>query len=290
MQEAIIALDYTPNASARMLKTGKKRLIGIVVPDISNQFFSTIVQQVEDIVGRNGNSLIIADTKETCSIEQAHLKNLAGIADGIILASTAKQYADIQDYIPDGFPCVLFDRYLKGCVHDTITISSSQAMRNATAALIERGHKKIGYVAGLSNISTTNERLSAFCETLKKHGLSVDDNLIQHGDSISNRTNTAIDLLLDQKCTAIITSNNLMSVQASYRLSSLGISIGRDIDLLVYKDYEFYNSFLSHCDMIIQPVIEFGDTIAKTILDRIENPDAPLKERLLTSVFQSKVL
>ena len=291
VQAAIKELGYTPNATARTLKTGKTHMIGIVIPDIANQFFSSIVQQVEDVVGRSGNCLVIANTKETYTIEQTHLRNLtAGITDGIILASAAESYTDIQDYIPRGFPCVLFDRKLKGGAHDTVTISSAQAMRNATAALIERGHRKIGYVSGLSNISTTNERLLAFTETLEKYGLPVEPGTIQHGDSISLKTSAAIDTLLAQKCTAIVTSNNLMSVQASYRLSSLGINIGHDIDLLVYKDYEFYNSFLSHCDMIVQPVIEFGNAIGEAILERIEHPDAPLKERVLTSVFQTKTI
>lgn len=289
VQAAIAELGYTPNASARTLKTGKTHMIGIVIPDIANQFFSSIVQQVEDVVGKSGNCLVIANTKETFAIEQTHLRNLtAGITDGIILASTAESYADIQDLIPQGFPCVLFDRTLRGSACDTVTISSAQAMRNATAALIERGHKRIGYVSGLSNISTTNERLTAFCETIERYGLTVEPGMIQHGDSISLRTSAAIDALLAEKCTAIVTSNNLMSVQASYRLSSLGIEIGRDIDLLVYKDYEFYNSFLSHCDMIVQPVIEFGNAIGEAILERIEHPGAPLKERVLTSVFQTK--
>jgi len=289
VREAIRELGYTPNASARTLKTGKTHMIGIVIPDIANQFFSSIVQQVEDVVGKSGNCLVIANTKETCSIEQTHIKNLtAGITDGIILASAAEQYSDIQNYIPRGFPCVFFDRKLGGGAHDTITISSAQAMRNATAALIERGHSKIGYISGLSKISTTSERLTAFTETLERYGLPIDPDKIQHGDSISLRTSAAIDSLLAQNCTAIVTSNNLMSLQASYRLSSLGINIGRDVDLLVYKDYEFYNSFLSHCDMIVQPVIEFGNAIGEAILERIEHPDAPIKELVLTSVFQTK--
>ena len=287
--EAIHTLGYTPNASARMLKTGKTRLIGLVIPDLANQFFSTIGQQLEDRVRKGGYCLIIANTKETCEIEREHLKMLtSGIVDGIALASTVRQYADIQNFIPDRFPCVLFDRYLKNCAHDSVTISSAQAMRNATMALIERGHRKIGYIAGLSNISTTNERLSAFCKTLEQNGLPVQQELIQHGDSISARTSASVDRLVEQNCTAIVTSNSLMSVQASYRLSSLGIGIGHDIDLLAYKDYEFYNTFLSHCDLIVQPVMEFGNYIADTLIERIESPNAPLKEKVLTSYFQPK--
>ena len=291
VQDAVQALGYTPNASARMLKTGKTRLIGFVIPDLSNQFFSTIGQQVEDKIRRSGNCLIIANTKETCAIEREHLKTLtSGIVDGIVLASAAGRYDEIRDCIPDRFPCVFFDRYLKHCMHDCVTISSAQAMRDAATALIERGHTKIGYIAGLSNISTTNERLSAFCETVEQNGLPVPPSLIQYGDSISARTCAAVDRLLEQNCTAIVTSNSLMSVQASYRLSSLGIRIGHDIDLLAYKDYEFYNAFLSHCDLIVQPVIEFGNQIADVIMERIASPDAPLKERVLTGYFQPKTV
>lgn len=291
VQDAVQALGYTPNASARMLKTGKTRLIGFVIPDLSNQFFSTIGQQVEDKIRRSGNCLIIANTKETCAIEREHLKTLtSGIVDGIVLASAAGQYDEIRDCIPDRFPCVFFDRYLKHCMHDCVTISSAQAMWDAATALIERGHTKIGYIAGLSNISTTNERLFAFCETMEQNGLPVPPSLIQYGDSISARTCAAVDRLLEQNCTAIVTSNSLMSVQASYRLSSLGIRTGHDIDLLAYKDYEFYNAFLSHCDLIVQPVIEFGNQIADAIMERIASPDAPLKERVLTGYFQPKTI
>lgn len=291
VQDAVQALGYTPNASARMLKTGKTKLIGFVIPDLSNQFFSTIGQQVEDKIRRSGNCLIIANTKETCAIEREHLKTLtSGIVDGIVLASAAGQYDEIRDCIPDRFPCVFFDRYLKNCMHDCVTISSAQAMRDAATALIERGHTKIGYIAGLSNISTTNERLFAFCETMEQNGLPVPPSLIRYGDSISARTCAAVDRLLEQNCTAIVTSNSLMSVQASYRLSSRGIRIGHDIDLLAYKDYEFYNAFLSHCDLIVQPVIEFGNQIADAILERIASPDAPLKERVLTGYFQPKTV
>ena len=125
---------------------------------------------------------------------------------------------------------------------------------------------------------------------MQRFGLSTQDACIQHGDSISLRTNTAVDHLLAQKCTAIITSNSLMSVQASYHLSSLGLTVGKDMDLVAYKDYEFYNSFLSHCDVIVQPVMEFGDAIGSAILERIANPSSPLRERVLTSAFQPKAL
>lgn len=286
---AIEALGYKPNAFARTLKTGKTDMIGFIVPDISNLFFATIIQQVEEILGSRGKNLIIVNTKETASIEQAHLKNLtSGITDGLIIASSAASYSAIAPFIPPRFPCVFFDRYLKSCQHDSITISSYQAMRSATAALIARGHQKIGYIAGVPNISTTSERLSAFCDAMRAHGREVDGDLILHGDSISSQTAEAIDQLLAKKCTAIIASNNLMSVQASYRLSSLGITIGQDIDLLVYKDYEFYNAFLASCDTIVQPVLEFGNVIGEAILERIVSPDTPIKERVLTSVFQPK--
>ncbi|MDL2294377.1 LacI family transcriptional regulator [Ruminococcaceae bacterium OttesenSCG-928-D13] len=288
--EAIQALGYVPNASARTLKTGKTNMIGFIVPDISNLFFATIIQQVEAVLGLRDNNLIIVNTKETPAKEQAHLRNLtSGITDGIIIASAAQSYGEIREYIPEQFPCVFFDRELKdNNEHDSVLISSYQAMHDAVNALVGRGHRRIGYIAGLDGISTTRDRLEAFLHAMEQNGLPVEDELIRHGDSVTRQTIAAVDELLAKKCTAIITSNNLMSVQTSYRLSTLGVRIGQDLDLLVYRDYDFYNSFLADCDTIVQPVLEFGNIIGESILARIDNPGGPVKERVLNSVFQPK--
>ena len=287
--ETINQLGFTRNASARTLKTGKTDMIGLVVPDISNLYFATIIQQVEEILGRQGKNLIITNTKETLSIEQVQLKNLtSGIVDGLIIASAAENYAMIESCIPSRFPCVFIDRNVQGCQHDALIIASYQAMHNAVMSLIERGHRRIGYIAGVSNISTTRERLRAYCDTLQSQGLPVDEELILYGNSISARVVAAIDQLLERRCTAIVVSNNLMSVQAAYQLSARGITVGQDMDLVVYKDYEFYSTVLANCDMIVQPVMEFGNAIGDAILERIAHPEASIKERILTSVFQPK--
>lgn len=291
--DAIDALGYTPNASARTLKTGKTDMIGFIVPDISNLYYATIIQQVEEVLGKHGKNLIIVNTKETSSIELSHLKNLtSGITDGVIIAPASANFDALQSLIPQRFPCISIDRKPLGCQIDSITISSYQAIRDATATLINRGHQRIGYIAGVPNISTTRDRLAAFCDTLEKYGLKVDPELIIHGDSIVARTVNAVDKLVEKNCTAILTSNSMMSEIAVYRLTALGISVGSEIDLLAFKEtfpsHEVYNPLLSNCDMIIQPVLEFGKMVGERILERIANPDAPIKEFVLTSVYQPK--
>jgi LacI family transcriptional regulator len=287
--DSIKILNYSPNASARNLKTGKTKMIGFIIPNISNPYFSTIIYQIEGILSKKGYHLIIANTNETYSLEKIHLKNMTtGLTDAVLVASTAESYSDLSQYIPKEFPCLFIDRTFNDCEHDIARISAYQSMREAVNTIAERGHRKIGYIAGIPHISSSKERLSAYKDALEYNNIAIEEKKIVYGYSMQSQTNNAIDKLLAQKCSAIITSNNLMSLQASYHLLLKGIRPGKDIDLVVFKEYEFYNTHLSNCDMIIQPVLELGAISGEAILKRVENPSAPIREMILNCTFQPK--
>ena len=93
-------LNYTPNAYAKSFRTGKKNLIGFIVPDISNRFFATIIEAVETTLSQYNYKLIVANTKETGTRELEHLSYFcSGVVDGLLIASTFKNYSDISKYL-----------------------------------------------------------------------------------------------------------------------------------------------------------------------------------------------
>ena len=109
--QAIRQLGYTPDASARSFRTGKKKTIGFIVPDISNKFFGTIIESAENYLSAQGYHLIIANTKESMDREETTLRLLtAGLVDGLLVASTMDDFARLDGLIPAGFPVVLVDR------------------------------------------------------------------------------------------------------------------------------------------------------------------------------------
>ena len=103
--QAIAQLGYTPDASARSFRTGKKRTIGFIVPDISNKFFATMIEAVENQLSARGYHLIIANTKENMEREENSIRLLtAGLVDGLLVASTIDDFDRFDGLIPPGFP------------------------------------------------------------------------------------------------------------------------------------------------------------------------------------------
>ena len=289
--QAIQELGYSPNVSARNLKTGRTRMIGLIIPDISNLFFAMVARQIENILGKQDYNLIIMNSDENLSKEISHIQHItSGLVDGLIIASAAQDYAQLDNHIPANFPCVFFDRRLIGNPHESVLVSSDVAMQQGVSALLSRGHKRIGYIAGLQGISTTEDRLQSFKNALQNLDAEFDPRLVQYGNSIDSTTFASIGALIKEKCTAIVVSNNLMSAQAVYKLASMGLKVGEDVDLLTYKDYEYYSYDLTQCDMIVQPINQLGGIIGKGILDRIQRDDVMAREIVLVSSFQPRLL
>ena len=95
--KAIAELGYTPDASARSFRTGKKKTIGFIVPDISNKFFATMIESVENYLSSHGYHLIIANTKENPEREETNIRLLAaGLVDGLLIASTIEDFSRFE--------------------------------------------------------------------------------------------------------------------------------------------------------------------------------------------------
>lgn len=122
VMKAIRELGYTPNAFARSFRTGKKNIIGFVVPDISNQFFARLIETVESSISAEGFHLIIANTQENKERELQHLRYLtSGVVDGILLASTMESYSEFSAVLPASFPTVLADRKVDAAPFSSVT-------------------------------------------------------------------------------------------------------------------------------------------------------------------------
>ena len=172
VERSIKELGYKPNAIAQSFKTGKKNLIAFIVPDIANNFFSTLIEEIEGVLASRHYKLMILNTKETKIREIESINAVSsGIVDGIILASTMDSYSEIKSILPQSIPTILIDRELKDCPADSITVNCHDAVCKGVEDLIGKGHRKIGYITGLMHISTTVERLDAYKETMQQHGL-----------------------------------------------------------------------------------------------------------------------
>jgi len=291
--KAISELGYTPDASARSFRTGKKKTVGFIVPDISNKFFGTMIESVENYLSAHGYHLIIANTKEDAAREETNLRLLtAGLVDGLLVASTMEDFERFDSLIPTGFPVVLVDRTFDNKTYSSICVSNFQPIYRSVCRLAGKGAKRIGIVGGLPRLSSTKERISAYKEAMADCGLPVEDALIRYGNSMENSVQSCLDALLAEGCDAIVVCQGLMASETIIYLHQKGIRLGEDISLVSFVDYDtnLYQLYSGQMDCIVQPVEELGEAAGEQILRRIESPEAPVFEKVLTSAYRPSII
>lgn len=284
--DSIEELGYVPDPTARSFKTGRKNLIGIIVPDISNAVWAIIIEEVESILAQDGYKLLIVNTKETESREIENLKLLSsGLVDGLIIASTLTDFSMIEPLVPSHFPMVFIDRQLPGCPCDMIIPQDYPAIYDGVRHMILRGHKRIGFITGLMRLSTSVNRLEAYKEALTEFGIPIEEDLIQIGNSLSKSAVPLVQTLLEKKCTGIVVSNNVMLDDVLYYLNFQGIRLGEDLVLLGQTVEGRADYFAKDVQMILQPSKEIGRTAGKQILERIKDPSLPVRNTILRSTL-----
>ena len=287
--QAIRQLGYTPDASARSFRTGKKKAIGFIVPDISNKFFGTIIESAENYLSTQGYRLIIANTKENMEREETNLRLLtAGLVDGLLIASTMDDFRRLNGLIPAGFPVVLVDRTFEGQSYPSVSVSNFQPIYRSVCRLAAQGKRRVGILGGLPRLSTTKERIAAYRAAMADCGLPLDEELILYGDSMENSAPPCLDLLLERGCDAILVCQGLMASVTIAYLRGKGIQPRRDLSLVSFVDYDTraYEFYYDQVDRIVQPVEELGNVAGEQILLRVEKPEVPAAERVLTSVYR----
>ena len=285
--DVVDKLGYRPDAIARSFKTGKKKLIGIIVPDISNPVWALMIEAVEVVISDHGYRLLICNTKETEAHELEHVHSLtSGLVDGLIIASTLSDYNQLVSEIPSGFPVVFLDRKLKNCPHDMVLPSDMPSIYEGIEHLItEEGHKRIGFITGLMRISTSMERLTAYRSAMHDYGLTIEEGFIQEGNSMAKSSLILVQNLLQLKCTAIVVSNNIMADDVLFYLNEKGIRLNKDISILGQGIERQRNYILRQMNLFVQPTTEMGRAAGQQILNRIKNPELPIQQIILNSTL-----
>ena len=285
---AIAALGYVPDSSARSFKTGRHHLVGYIAPDIGNRFFSLILEELEDALALRGYNLLVINTRENGQRELDGFQVLTnGLTDGVICASTFQDYADLKTAIPKNFPLVMIDRLPKNYSGDSVRVSCYDAIREAIHALVQVGHRRIGLIASIGRLSTTVERLNAYCDALKEEGIEVDPALIKQGDSRSRSGYDCMRELVDDGVGAVLISNSVMAGGAISLLDSRHMIIGKDIQVAALRDYEWHRFQQENVHTVEQPARDMAKFAAQLLLDRIEDPSGAPREVILKAAYHA---
>jgi LacI family transcriptional regulator len=279
VEEAMRALDYHPDNLARSLKTGKSKVIGMLVPDVSNPFFIEVMCGVEETARKHGYSVILSNSNESPEQEQAGLDIFySQRVDGVVLACASGETAYDRRTLRR-FPIVLIDRlpsasYAGGAV----IIDNAEAAYTATKYLIGLGHKRIAIIAGRTDLSLGRDRLAGFRRAMSEADLTVRESDCREGDfHPESGYRSGVELLKPAKrATAIFSCGNGMTLGLMRALNELEVSCPRDVSVLTFDDFPWANYFHPQMTAIAQPAHEMGQQAMQRLLTILQ-PDPAQK-------------
>jgi len=268
-------LDYRPNRVARRLrvKSSQSMIIGLIVTDLENPFFSEIARGVEDIAYKSKNAVMVCNSDEKGDKERFYIDTLlAERASGLIAALTPHNASYIQELVDRGYPVVCVDRHQSIQNVDTVTVNNISGAYQAVTRLIDLGHKRIGIINGLPDISTTEERFEGYKKALSDHNITFDPKLVMYGNS---RQDGGIEktrelLKLKDRPTAVFITNNLMTLGFLEEMYKQGLNIPEDMALIGFDDMPWSVALNPPLTAVKQPGYELGTRAAELLFKRLE--------------------
>jgi LacI family transcriptional regulator len=272
VQRAMQALGYRPDAVARSLARRETRTLGLVVADITNPFYAETARAVLETAKANGYHVILCNTDNQPRVQEEYVEVLRQRrVDGIIFGSVFLEDPVVEALVASDYPCLMYNRRLRSRRGNFIVLDNLRASRDVTRHLVALGHRRIGFVSGLPNISTAAERLQGYREALRACGLSADRDLIRPGAFQAGTAQEAARDLLKRRGrpTAIVAGNDLMALGVIQAAAELGVCIPHELAVVGFDDIEIADHPRVQLTTMAQQKAEMGRLAALGILDVI---------------------
>jgi LacI family transcriptional regulator len=284
VERAIVELDYSPSRVARMMRVHKSQVIGLIISDIVNPFFTALVRAVEDVAHENGFTLLLGNSDENSAKEQMYFEVLAEerVAGIIIVPSCSDDCSYLRHC---HVPLVAVDRKIEGMDIDTVVLDNVLGAYLATNHLLELGHRRIGLIGAPAYVSVGLERRQGYEKALLKHGLAIDESLIRLGDFKERGGYQATRelLLLDQRPTALFAANNLMTLGALRALQEAHVAVPQDMSVVGFDDFHWGSLMQPSLTSVRQPTYQIGQVAAQLLMRRLQDGPAPAPELVVLS-------
>ncbi|MEZ4670254.1 MAG: LacI family DNA-binding transcriptional regulator [Anaerolineae bacterium] len=279
VQEAIRKLGYHPNQTARRLRAKTSNVIGLIISDIQNPYFISIIRGIEDTAYAQQMSIILCNSDEDAGKQEMYLRVMQSehVAGLIYVPTPDPTGMVIHTLLETGIPIILLDRVLDEIELDIVKVDNVQGAYDAVAHLLELGYRRIGTIMSVPELTTGKERYEGYCKALKAFGVGVDTSLVKIADSRSEGGyRMANELLsLPQRPDAIFVGNNLMTLGTLRALHEANVDIPGEIALVGFDDMPWSGDLRPPLTVISQPTYELGREAVQLLQRRITQPDAP---------------
>lgn len=275
VRQAAAALRFTPNLVAKGLRVGSTRTIGLVVPDIANPFFAAIARAVSAAAHDRGYSVLLGDASDDVALEIELLDGLlTRQPDGLVVIPVGQQCEHLRPFESAPTPVVLVDRGFPLLQLPSVMSDSRQGTFAAVSHLIDRGHRRIACIRGLSGTMPDDLRMQGYRDALAEHGIRFDARLVTGSNFGKESGSAGARALLDSgvKFTAIFAFSNLIGIGALETLLEAGIKVPADVSLVSFDDQPYSGVLAVPMTTVRQDAAEIGRQAVEMLCQRIANP------------------
>lgn len=289
--DAVEQLQYTPNSIARSLRTDVSKDIGLVIPNISNQFYLQTMLGINDVLSNHDYSVVLCNTLRDPAKERAYLRQLfERKVRGVILSSMDENANIVAEYAKKGMKIVLLDQKITGMESTGINFDSRAGARMATEYLISLGHSRIAFATLPMTRWTRTEMHMGYRNALVIAGLNYDPSLVYawtpqsmtpYGDLELEAGGEIAEQFIQNGCpaTAILCINDMLAIGLIKRLRRHGIRVPEDVSVFGFDDIPFASTFEPSLSTVHYPAVEMGRLAAMMLMDDLANNT---KEQYLT--------
>ena len=266
--------NYRANQLARGLSLGKSEMIGLVIPNIGDNYYARIARRIERKARLSGYNVVFSSTGENRERESELIQSmLSRGVDGLIIASSQKNQEDIERLKKSNFPFVLIERCYPELDTNFVGEDNEGGISKATNHLIELGQKRIGFVSLKSGLEAMRMRLVGYQNTMKHNGLPVEDTFIKELDyeySESDMLEVIRSMVQSpSSIEGIVFATHFLAASGLRALKKLNFRIPADVALVSFGQMNAFDLIEPPVTSVIQPVDELGDRAVEILLDNM---------------------
>ena len=237
--QAMSKLGYRPNAAARALVSQSTNTIGVLVGDVSDPFFGTLVKSVDNVARENGKHILIGNGYHNADDERRALDLLINSrCDALVIHAKGLSDEELIAYAQEVKGMVLINRHIPELAERCISLDNRKGAFLATEYLIRHGHRKIACIASSHDIEDTDERLQGYQSALKEHGIELSKSYVEYGEPNSDGGEVAMTNLLTKSLyiTGVVAYNDYMAAGALATLEQNGIEVPQQVSMVGFDD------------------------------------------------------
>jgi LacI family transcriptional regulator len=267
--DAAKEIGYRPNGLAKNLKEQKTNIIGLFLSGFTGPFFTDMMEGIQDVVMQKGYELVV------CASVDKHRLLVERYVDGAIILNYHMDDELLQSIATEKFPCIVMDRELQNPFIKNILLPNELGTATAVNYLIEKGHKRIGFIAGSKESYDGETRLKGFKEEVQKHNMNFLEHDLLRADFTEASGYLAMSQYMDQMGkelpSAIVCANDEMAMGAIRAVQERELKVPEDIAVVGFDDIYVSQFFNPPLTTIRVPRKQWGTIAAETLFKMIDN-------------------